>query len=144
VLFSLDHLTAPQEVAYAASELIKMGYKIVVDDELTSSILEKEGVSDFTLFSEKPLSTLLLNRTETKALFEKYNIEMMMSLCKIRPREATNAKYLIRRTNIDLGLGFINDSKNAVVFVDALRQYVDGDRTKKEAVKSAAEWLNYS
>jgi hypothetical protein len=140
VLISLDHLSEPEEAAYVASELLKLGYKIIVDDKLTAKILEDQGVDNFTLFSTKAILPLLKNRTETKLLFQEYKIEMMISGCKIRPREQ-DAKYLIRRTNIDLGLGFINDSKIAVLFVDALKQYVNGDRLKKDAVTPVADWL---
>lgn len=141
VLISADNLSQSDEVAYVASELLKLGYKIVVDDSLTASILEKEEVSNFDLFSEFSLVDLLKNRPETKRLFETFKIEMMFSFCRIRPREQ-DSKYLIRRTNIDLGLGFINDSKVAVLYVDALKQYVNRDRHKKDAVKPAADWLN--
>lgn len=140
VLMSLDSLTDPCEAAYTASELLKMGYKVIVDDELTATVLADQGVSGIQLFSEKPLAKLLASRTQTKKLFQEYDIQMMISLCKTRPRNPTDVKYLMRRTNIDLGLGFINDSKNAILFVDALKQYVSGDRLKVEAVKSAKEW----
>ena len=140
VLVSLDELSDPNEACYVASKLQQMKYKVIVDDKLTADILTKGGVKDFTMFSSEPLETLLPNRHKTNKHYDDHNIEMMMSLGKIRPR-TPNSKYRLRRTSIDLAKGFINDSKNAVLFVDALMNYSNKTRQKSEAVKSVHDWI---
>lgn len=147
IMISADHLSCPKETAYVCDSLHDMGYRIIVDDDLTASILLSEGIeaSKITVFPvETTLFDTLNNLSATQKIFEEFGIEIMISFCRVRPRLNTDCKYLMRRTNIDLGNGFVNDSKNAVVFVDALKAYVSGGRTKKEAVKSAKQWLSLS
>ncbi|KAI8916205.1 multifunctional pyrimidine synthesis protein CAD [Gorgonomyces haynaldii] len=140
VLFSLDRLTDPNEACYVAQKMHEMGFKVLVDDQTTSQILKSNGFEKYQLLTPQSLESLLQNRNKVKEVFGSHKIEMMVSLCRIRPR-VQDLKYHVRRTAIDLGLGFINDSKVAVVFADALKAYVSKDRLKNEAVVSAGEWL---
>lgn len=140
VLISLDELSDPREVAYAAKKLISCGYKVLADDSLTLDTIRKEGVSEISLLTDMPLSQLLDNTKQTGDVFTAKKVEALFSFCRVRPREPTALKYRMRSTAVSMGLGYLNDSKNALLFVDALESYTNGKRTKGDAVKSASEW----
>ncbi|KAJ3339418.1 carbamoyl-phosphate synthase (glutamine-hydrolyzing) cpa2 [Kappamyces sp. JEL0680] len=141
VLISLDELSDPKEVAYVASKLLSLGYHVVTDDQLTLDVLKHEGVSDISVLSpDVALETLLNNTKQLGDLFAKQNVEAMFSFCRQRPREPTSLKYRIRSASVSMGLGYLNDSKNALLFVDALEAYQNGSRLKRDAVYSASEW----
>jgi carbamoyl-phosphate synthase large subunit len=139
VLLQSDQLSDPKEVAHIARKLLKMGYKVVVDDNFTKTMIESENIKDISLLSDN-LDLLLQNNRKTHELFQELNIECMIQFCKTRPREDTDMKYRLRSSAVSMGVGYINDSKNAVLFVDALEGYVAGLASKKSAVKSAVEW----
>ncbi|KAI8902169.1 large subunit of carbamoyl-phosphate synthase [Globomyces pollinis-pini] len=140
VLVSLDELSDPKEVAYVARKLLGLGYNVIADDQFSLDVLEKEQVKGAQLLTKQPLEDLLSNSKLTDELFQKLKIETVFTFCKLRPREPTSLKYRIRSMSVSMGLGFLNDAKNALLFVDALEQYVKGTKAKSDAVKSVGEW----
>ncbi|KAJ3273089.1 carbamoyl-phosphate synthase (glutamine-hydrolyzing) cpa2 [Terramyces sp. JEL0728] len=140
VLLSLDSLTDPKEAAYVADKLQSLGYTIKVDDEFSKKTLASLGVQS-TLLTTEPLGDFLANTRRANQVFQELGIEAMFSFCQTRPRENTDLKYLIRSSSVSMGLGYLNDSKNALLFVDALEQYLNGNKLKSDAVKSNSEWF---
>jgi hypothetical protein len=143
VLISLDDLSNPKEVAYVAEKLLGLGYRVLADDTLTLSTIQGQGIDDVTLLSSSPLTDLLSNTKILGDIFAEQGVEAMFSFCRIRPREPTSLKYKMRSASVSMGLGYLNDSKNALLFVDALGAYVTGARLKKDAVFSAADWTRH-
>jgi hypothetical protein len=144
VLISADQLSDSREVAYVAKKLISIGYNVLVDDDYSLNVLKKEGLEGITLLTEKSDKSLEFLLDNTKLLgdvFENRKVEAVFSFCKQRPRTADSLKYRIRSASVSMGLGYLNDSKNALLFVDALEKYVVGNYQKDGAVKSAAEWF---
>jgi hypothetical protein len=144
VLFSADKLSDSKEVACVAKKLISIGYKVLVDDDYSLEVLKKEGLKGITILTEKSDKSLEYLLDNTKLLgdvFENEKVEAVFSFCKQRPRTADSLKYRIRSASVSMGLGYLNDSKNALLFVDALEKYVVGNYQKDGAVKSAAEWF---
>jgi carbamoyl-phosphate synthase large subunit len=139
VLVSGDHLSDPMELSYVTNKLLSMGYSVYADDELTKSMIKNQGIS-VPLLTNDSLEELLNDNRKTNELFEKLKIENMIQFCKSKPRDAASLKYRIRSTAVSIGLGYLNDSKNAILFVDALEQYVNGSKAKRDAVQSAEEW----
>jgi carbamoyl-phosphate synthase large subunit len=137
VLIAADELSDPQEVQYVGMKLESMGYKIRVDDELSLSMLK--DVPHVQLLTPN-LEELLQNNKKAGELFQDLGVETMISFCRIRPRENTNLKYKIRSCSVSMGLGYLNDSKNALLFVDALEDYKSGRKQKRDATRSASEW----
>ena len=137
VLLSLDELSDPKEVKYVAEKLIKLGYGVFADDELTLKTINNKNVSLLT----DSLPDLLDNTKQLGELYASKNVEAMFSFCRSRPRSPTSLKYRIRSASVSMGIGYLNDSKNALLLVDCLESYVDGTRLKSDAVKSAVEWF---
>jgi carbamoyl-phosphate synthase large subunit len=136
VLISADELSDAKEVTYVVNKLQSLGYKVKVDDVITQSKITSTNVELLT----DDLPNLMQNNKKAGELFQELGVETMMSFCRIRPREPTSLKYKIRSCSVSMGMGFLNDSKNALLFVDALEQYVNGTKLKSDAVKSAKEW----
>ena len=141
VLIAVDELSDPAEVGYAAKKLLSFGYQVYADDELTLNTISSQGITGANLLTDTPLEALLDNTKLLSELYQSKNIEAMISFCRIRPKEKTSLKYRIRSASVAMGLGYLNDSKNALLFVDALESYVCNSRKKVEAVKSADEWM---
>ena len=141
ILLSIDDLSDKYEVIHVVKQLSQMGYNVYADDEKTLDVLLK-GTKDAKLFTPNgTLSNLLSNNRLFSALLDELKIQTLFSLCLEKPRDAESLKYRLRSKSVSIGLGYINNSKNAVIFVDALNQYVDGTKLKRDAVKSAAEWI---
>ena len=143
VLVLADELSDPGEVGYVAKKLISIGYKVVADDEYSMGVLVDQGIKQTTLLTEKSDKSLAFLLDNTKLLgdvFETRKVEAVFSFCKQRPRTADSLKYRIRSASVSMGLGYLNDSKNALLFVDSLEKYVAGAYQKEDAVKSASEW----
>lgn len=141
VLIAIDELSDPKEVAYVAGKLLSFGYKVFADDAFTLATMSSQGVAGAQRLTSDPLGELLENTKQLGELYRDKQVEAMISFCRIRPREPSSLKYRIRSASVAMGLGYLNDSKNALLFVDALESYVGGSRIKRDAVKSAQEWI---
>ena len=146
VILSTDELTNVDEAAYICRELKAMGYRVVADDQVTLGMLQEQGVaSEVTTLQEhfqtEDIAGALKDRRTSKRVLDALGVEVVLSLSVGRPKRTDDVKYMVRRTGVDLGLGLLNEIKTSVVFVDALKGYVDGRRAKREAVKS---WSDFS
>ena len=142
VLITVDELSDPKEVCFVTDKLLSYGYQVYADDEGTLTTMSSQGITGAKLLTKEPLESLLDNTKLLSELYQSKKIEVMISFCRMRPRESTSLKYKIRSASVAMGLGYLNDSKNALLFVDALGSYVDETRKKSQAVKSADEWIS--
>ena len=140
ILLSTDEWTNYDEANYISSQLSNMGYNVFADDEKTLKIIST-GSPNARLFSPD-LEKLLGNNRQFSTRLDDFKIQTLFSLCVGRPQDPKSLKYRLRSTAVSIGLGYINNSKNAILFVDALNEYVDGNKLKRNAVKSAAEWIH--
>lgn len=139
ILLSADKLSDPNEISYVTRKLLKLGYNIFTDDIYTQTLLIKEGIDNIKCISDT-LEDLLDNTKLLNDLFKTLKIEVMFSFCKVRPKSLKSLKYRIRSAAVSMGVGYLNDSKNCVLFVDALEHYITGSLKKRDAVKSMNEW----
>ena len=141
ILVSIDELSDCDEVIHVCQKLETMGYNIFADDELSLKIVSR-GAKNARLFTPSGTIGALMSRNrQFSAVLDELKIQTLFSLCVGRPRDADSLKYRLRSSSVAIGLGYINNSKNAIMFVDALEKYVNGGRLKREAVRSAAEWI---
>jgi carbamoyl-phosphate synthase large subunit len=141
ILIARDRLTDNKEFKYIAKKLIEQNYKIYVDTKESQDILAKEKI-DSKIFIEDNLSEKLQDRRYCKQKFEDDNVQMVVSLARIRPGRLDDKDYLIRRVTVDLGIGIINDSKDAILFVEALEKYNKGEYKKQQATVDWEDWIN--
>ncbi|KAI9104643.1 carbamoyl-phosphate synthetase, arginine-specific large chain [Phlyctochytrium arcticum] len=148
VVMSTDELTDPAEAAYIAETLAKAGYKIYADTQSTRSSLLQASTTQTDLPvvapTESELVALLQDRRTARNLFDELNISLVVSLARTRPRSTDDARYLVRRTAVDLGVGIMNEVKTATVFAQAIAKYTVGGQQKPDAVRSWAEWTGDS
>jgi len=140
ILIARDRLTDNKEFKYIAKKLIEQNYKIYVDTKESQDILAKEKI-DSKIFIEDNLSEKLQDRRYCKQKFEDDNVQMVVSLARIRPGRLDDKDYLIRRVTVDLGIGIINDSKDAILFVEALEKYNKGEYKKQQATVDWEDWI---
>jgi len=140
ILIARDRLTDEKEFKYIAKKLIDQKYKIYVDTKESQEILAKDNI-DSKIFIEGNLSEKLQDRRYCKQKFEEDNVQMVVSLARIRPGRLDDKDYLIRRVTVDLGIGIINDSKDAILFVEALEKYNKGEYKKQQATVDWEDWI---
>ncbi|TPX50140.1 carbamoyl-phosphate synthase (glutamine-hydrolysing) [Synchytrium endobioticum] len=146
VLFGIDELTRHDEATYIAKRLNDMGYKIYTDNDATTSLFRKSGIKSFPLLQGTPQTVVmqLKDRRGSKKLFTEKQIQLVVSLARMRPHTQDDLQYQIRRTAVDFGVGLLNEVKGAMVFVDALKDYHDGILTKRDGTRSWSEWVSKS
>jgi len=140
ILIARDRLTDDKEFKYIAKKLIDQKYKIYVDTKESQEILSKCNI-DSKIFIDGNLSEKLQDRRYCKQKFEDDNVQMVISLARIRPGRLDDKDYLIRRVTVDLGIGIINDSKDAILFVEALEKYNKGEYKKQQATVDWEDWI---
>jgi len=141
ILIARDRLTDDKEFKYIAKKLVQQNYKVYVDTKESQDILAKEKI-DSKIFIEGNLSEKLQDRRYCKQKFEDDNVQMVVSLARIRPGRLDDKDYLIRRVTVDLGVGIINDSKDAILFVEALEKYNKGEYKKQQATVDWEDWIS--
>ncbi|OUM59821.1 hypothetical protein PIROE2DRAFT_68290 [Piromyces sp. E2] len=141
ILIARDRLTDIKEFKYIAKKLVEQNYKIYVDTKESQDILSKEKINS-KIFIEGNLSEKLQDRRYCKQKFEDDNVQMVVSLARIRPGRLDDKDYLIRRVTVDLGVGIINDSKDAILFVEALEKYNKGEYKKQQATVDWEDWIS--
>ncbi|ORX77122.1 large subunit of carbamoyl-phosphate synthase [Anaeromyces robustus] len=140
ILIARDRLTDEKEFKYIAKKLIDQKYNIFVDTQESKEILDKTNIKS-KIFIEDNLSEKLQDRRYCKQKFEDDNVQMVVSLARIRPGRLDDKDYLIRRVTVDLGIGIINDSKDAILFVEALEKYNNGEYKKQQATVDWEDWI---
>ncbi|KAJ3289558.1 carbamoyl-phosphate synthase (glutamine-hydrolyzing) cpa2 [Borealophlyctis nickersoniae] len=146
VVMSADELTNGPEAAYIAQKLVACGYTVLVDRDFTQKLLLDNGVPASSLSyivsgGASELRNMLNDRRVAKQVYDEKKVSLVISLARRRPRETDDIRYLVRRSAVDFGVGLVNEIKGAVVFVEALEEYVVGGRVKKDAVRSWSEWV---
>ncbi|KAJ3028212.1 carbamoyl-phosphate synthase (glutamine-hydrolyzing) cpa2 [Rhizophlyctis rosea] len=144
VVLSVDELTNPEEAAYIANKFVNSGYKVLVDTDFTAESLKSHGATQISKIvdgAEENLRATLLDRRVAKQVYDSHKVNLVVSLARRRPRETDDIRYLVRRSAVDFGVGLVNEIKGAVVFAEALEDYVKGGKIKKEAVRSWGEWV---
>ncbi|KAJ3329932.1 carbamoyl-phosphate synthase (glutamine-hydrolyzing) cpa2 [Gonapodya sp. JEL0774] len=140
VVVGRDRLTNSAEFTHVCKSLARQGYRILTDSEETASSLKKEGVSQVAPLAGD-VKALLADRKLARDYFKEQQVALTVNLARERPSTTDDLNYLMRRTSVDLGVGIINDSKIACVFVDALERYNTGDLVKANAAKSWKSWV---
>jgi carbamoyl-phosphate synthase large subunit len=141
ILIARDRLTDNKEFKYIAKKLIDQKYKIYVDTKESQDILAGDNIDSKLFIEEGKLSEKLQDRRYCKQKFENDNVQMVISLARIRPGRLDDKDYLIRRVTVDLGIGIINDSKDAILFVEALEKYNKGEYKKQQATVDWEDWI---
>ncbi|KAI8812033.1 hypothetical protein BJ742DRAFT_794599 [Cladochytrium replicatum] len=167
VVITTDSLADEREVVYVVNKLVNLGYKVVVDTHSTQTVLSKWGLCLPTLLESEAqvlgtpavdgdkdaaLRGLLRDRRRAKEVFGGLRVQLVLSFARGKPTGVkTDAvvaaagqeriEYLVRRAAVDLGLGLLNESKVAMLFVECLERYVTGLASKRESVKSWGEWM---
>ncbi|KAI9209868.1 carbamoyl-phosphate synthase [Polychytrium aggregatum] len=145
VLIGIDALTNLTELYYVAQKLSGMGYRIYTDKESTTDLLKTQDIASepFVAGPESALVKVFGDRRASKALFVERDIQLVISLAAKRPEHVDDIDYLVRRSAVDFGVALVNETKGAVVLVQALDDYVkSGTKTKPQGVKSWDEWMS--
>ncbi|KXS17457.1 carbamoyl-phosphate synthase subunit arginine-specific large [Gonapodya prolifera JEL478] len=140
VVVGKDHLTDVAEFVHVCQSLDRQGYRVLADSDATVGLLKSKGVGSVETLAAD-LKTVLSDRKIARDYFKSKKVLLTVNLARERPPTTDDINYLMRRTSVDLGVGIINDSKIACLFVDALERYNNGQLTKSDAAKSWKSWV---
>jgi carbamoyl-phosphate synthase large subunit len=141
VLVTLDEQSNKNEALYIMKKLEAQGYPVLLDSEESARGLGLSGAQVLVPGkSGQELSRILQDRKLAKSLLEDHQVSLVISLCRTKSKDRSNLGYLVRRNAVDFGLGLLNDSKGAIVFVDAMEDYVSGVKPVSESISSWDEF----
>ncbi|ORY48947.1 large subunit of carbamoyl phosphate synthetase [Rhizoclosmatium globosum] len=141
VLLGSDDATDPEVLKHVASRLSSVGYRIVTDTEATREAIQSVVDAESVLFDGEAGITNLADRKRAVQIFRDHDVSVVFALHGQRAKSIQDPGYLLRRATVDMGVGIVNESRNAVVLADSIAEYVAGGRNKFESALSWGEWL---
>ena len=138
VLIGMDELSDKNEVIFVGKNLVEMGYKVYTDSNELQSLYQSFGIKSriFIPGNDEAFISTLSDRRIARELFTVCDIKMAVSFSKIRPRTKEDRSYMLRRCAVDFGVGLVNESKTAVLLIQALKEYKIMGRKKEGASNS--------
>ncbi|CAB4392272.1 unnamed protein product [Rhizophagus irregularis] len=117
ILVGRDDLTNNDDFITVASTLSKdLGHPLYTSSPKVTEYLAQNNIK---------ATTLALPENDKKALhqvFENNNIDFVFNLAQLRASQTTDENYIARRSAVDFGIPLVNDSKCAVLFVEAVKR----------------------
>lgn len=117
ILVGRDDLTNNDDFITVASALSKdLGHPLYTSSPKVTEYLAQNNIK---------ATTLALPENDKKALhqvFENNNIDFVFNLAQLRASQTTDENYIARRSAVDFGIPLVNDSKCAVLFVEAVKR----------------------
>lgn len=143
ILIDRDDLTDEDDFLKVARTLYDdLRYKIFTSSPKTTELLSKRSIPSITLDLSIP------DKKALHQLFTSNHINLVINLASLRAQDRQDENYVARRSAVDFGIPLINDSKCAVLFVEAVwRKRIERFSLKPgdipSEVRSWSEYVGY-